>query len=1378
MQSNPTTRKSRSTPGLDARKIRRERIERRLKICWVLWWALFPLFAHAVLPETLWNDLVELVTAFRPTPSTNDSGSGSQNELVGFLLVAGSIALISVPFAWKTREHVAAFLFERCFDAFDDGLFDPIEQHPPTFILQRSGHGPHGSRALPWMEPVDGVSKPARVTQWHMMQAWVLEGVEVRDGSGKKFTWALITGRAGGGKSRTAYELGLWLRQGQPQHSQETVSPSQSADDEAGPSRLMVAWRRARRTPIAPDPWDVGYLAHQRIGESPATLVHKDPTYRAALKEWRPRAPTLILCEDPRMDEAEAVLDLLMEQSLQYVFPVRLLLINQSIPSGLDLRSAGPDGAVHSTRGHFGGHWIVDEHSYFSAQEIHRLISRCFNPTDRRGWINKPELIQAIETITQDYSPLLVELLLRWVENQAPGKTPALSDLTASVLLNDRAQRVLASMRTAGLTEHHHRCLVATATIVGGATRAQLSTAADRADMEQPAGSTSAPLPSIEVMEQVFPHENIEERIPAIRPELVGWAFVDAVIETPPHSVLQGESTPEQQEATARLIAKMAWAIDSYGALRAMDRLQALGGAVGDQARGARAMLLASLKEAGKTSDTDPQILADAYARYHMTHGQSLSDVRSSIEQLEPAQARALAFKIVDTYLVNPAVARRDALAVFSVALGKAFDGSDVTLSDTELDDLCHAVERLCGWIGPPPNVKDVWEDIPTNGFQALGHRLGRRAVECASAQRDTAPLEQKITQLLDRMTDRQRIKETVRSSWAEALYAEVKDVEQLEAVALRCRAASFEQDSSIEEIQNFTTLLQTTAQRWTSLAQIELLGFAWIQVTRIHALANRWSLIDACISEFERLIAPYRSLPFNEQVRLATYQARAWCWAAWGYSQIENPAEAERCANQIDQILVPFAALSLHDQRALVEEQAVAWSSAAWGYGQIKNPAEAERCAKQIDHILLPFTTLALHDRRVLVERQAQAWSSAAWGYGQIKNPAEAERCAKQIDHILLPFTTLALHDRRVLVEHQARAWSSAAWGYGQINNPAEAERCAKQIDHILLPFTTLALHDRRVLVEHQARAWSSAAWGYGQINNPAEAERCAKQIDHILLPFTTLSLHDQQVLLTPQVEAWVFAAYGYSRINNPAEAERCAKQIDHILLPFTTLALHDRRVLVQRQAQAWSSAAWGYAKAKRYSEAHACAQHIDAVVAPFAVLTLKERQSIETEQMEAWGWVAWAYGNREEPERAKEYAEKLDAIAASYSTLPLMERIIIVSCQSCAWAGVACGYKYHRQATAAEACARRIDEMVTPFLQLPLPDRLSLAERQAEAWTHVAETYDQLNELPEVERCKSHLEAIVRPFDELPESERQVLEKWRQAAARLPQSAQTLSS
>ena len=68
--------------------------------------------------------------------------------------------------------------------------------------------------------------------------------------------------------------------------------------------------------------------------------------YRAQFESWRPRAPTLMVFEDPHIDEAATLINWLIISATQtgpdntqhpYAFSVRLLIVNQMLPLDLGL---------------------------------------------------------------------------------------------------------------------------------------------------------------------------------------------------------------------------------------------------------------------------------------------------------------------------------------------------------------------------------------------------------------------------------------------------------------------------------------------------------------------------------------------------------------------------------------------------------------------------------------------------------------------------------------------------------------------------------------------------------------------------------------------------------------------------------------------------------------------------------------------------------------------------------------------------------------------------------------------------------------------------------------------------------------------------------
>ena len=151
----------------------------------------------------------------------------------------------------------------------------------------------------------------------------------------KAFSFALLLGPNGIGKSQLAREMARELA-GRGRAAGDDVP--QSKERRAGKGRLNIWWRRinpfARRLPE--DLWDAGEL-------------NIEGNWEERLESWRPAAPTILLLDDPAVAHAGQVVDILRKNSGSFWYSVRLIIVDQLVPPGLDIKEV--DSEYRTTAG-------------------------------------------------------------------------------------------------------------------------------------------------------------------------------------------------------------------------------------------------------------------------------------------------------------------------------------------------------------------------------------------------------------------------------------------------------------------------------------------------------------------------------------------------------------------------------------------------------------------------------------------------------------------------------------------------------------------------------------------------------------------------------------------------------------------------------------------------------------------------------------------------------------------------------------------------------------------------------------------------------------------------------------------------------------------
>ncbi len=517
--------------------------------------------------------------------------SDEVREALGIDL-AGSLAAPAVGFlgggwlCWKARRLVG-LIADRLFPPFDTDLFRPIGRSGALdpLWLPPLGADP-GMKPLPWIPPPP--DSPRRAV-WDTLIAFLSNHV----GDGRfdifgyrrvpfaRFRWLVVTGQPGAGKTRIATEIA------RARARREVMGDSQTHDGPFGEdlkreSRIarrrltLGAWLRraspfARQLePAAPglrdgspwdgaDPWDAGWVV-AASGSGPILHVQStqfDEGVLARLRAWRPRRPTVLVLDDPRPGKsgtsgaAGQVIGALLSGETGYRHPVRLIIVSQTLPVELGLKtapidctwSAGPRGFAEAVL-------ALGIAAPLSAGEVRRMFGALKLSHRTSGWKPTDENVGRLLRRAHG-NPLLVCLALQQIQRRLPDDGIP----SSAVLLLDRAQRIVEALEAAGVGTAGHLRSIAWATLVAGA-----ETMAE-APSEAVLGGWSlfepAALEAVPNLGLIWP----SPAPPRVQPEPIGDAFVQLVL-----------SDRLCDTATRRRVVASAWRASPLAMLAAMRR--------------------------------------------------------------------------------------------------------------------------------------------------------------------------------------------------------------------------------------------------------------------------------------------------------------------------------------------------------------------------------------------------------------------------------------------------------------------------------------------------------------------------------------------------------------------------------------------------------------------------------------------------------------------------------------------------------------------------------------------------------------------------------------------------------------------------------------
>jgi hypothetical protein len=258
---------------------------------------------------------------------------------------------------WQARGLVR-WVADHLFPPFDTDLLRPIGKAGALDPLWLPPLGTdRGMQPLPWVAP-------PRDSPRHAVWAALIAFLSANVGEGRfdlfghprtpfvRFRWTMLTGRPGAGKTRIATEIarararrelldrddeetraerrhlarGAWLRSAWPLARRHETEVPGARDD--------APWHDA-------DPWDAGWIvaASEQGGLSRWQNSRFDDGLLARLKAWRPRRPTVLVLDDPRSGDASRVIGALLDGERRYGHPVRLIVVTQTLPQDLVLKS-------------------------------------------------------------------------------------------------------------------------------------------------------------------------------------------------------------------------------------------------------------------------------------------------------------------------------------------------------------------------------------------------------------------------------------------------------------------------------------------------------------------------------------------------------------------------------------------------------------------------------------------------------------------------------------------------------------------------------------------------------------------------------------------------------------------------------------------------------------------------------------------------------------------------------------------------------------------------------------------------------------------------------------------------------------------------------
>ena len=1106
------------------------------------------------------------------------------------------------------RAHKLAFVL---FGAFDRITLEAVTRY--TGMLR-------------WHLPATGQVRET----WNRLLAWSTGGLEFVRAPSRlpkvfqaptvkvPFAWTILTGANASGKTQMAKELGRFLAQ--RAKLGDGTPASSGHHHKRWRLRLGQWYQRLRRIDAETMAWDAGCVAKQS---------HQKDEYRLQrLREWVPRAPTLLILDDPPSGVCSAVIASLAARERQFRFPVRLLIVDRFFPADLPItKYTDRTGWHHLDTAATRFEPMFLGVPQFDPGEVRSALANGFWVVTPDGAVTLatqsdiPALyrsrdLEQLVTATEGH-PMMLALAIHWLRQPGRSLDKLLNlDLVdqeehdcdsgpqrdfrrvvAHRLVTERIEDLYGSFKAIDQNQPEDRAALrkslACATIAGGITR---RAASDLFKLRADDGDLHRLFP--EVVDTV----NV---IPPIGPWLLGEKFVRKV----ERDVFFGDT----DAMTAFL--RQALDLNPSGALKSLSRSGTL-----------RHRIAALLETAPLPDNANMRLdLFVGLAQYALTNrGANMDKLLSLVESVDVTQRpemmrrlelmtelderseRLAAFKIFSALgsrrVLSDSTARQEVKKRFELLGRRLSDG----LRPEETKETCQRMFSAMIQTLPrsPPSLEIQFEEAESTFFPSwteTGSQHLPWLTGILSAAKD-APLWPPLLHGFARLA---AIKAAVydrtsdRIASAEAALRElatIGPIDSLHITLIRGHAsflidvlragkpAEAVADSAAEETAALLRRWPTSAvTRRAHARNLMFSALYWGTADVKGGVPGALTQCEAAAQGIDALVGESS----GDQI-LQLCRATAWFSVAVSYAvAVHRKESTEDVARKIDEIAASFP-----DDAEFRGRRMLVWTEVARAFSSLEGRQDdAERAAALVDTIEQPGT----HARRSALAR-CRAWHSVAHGWSGIRGAeAQCQAAANRVDAAARLFPD----DLDIQVQ-RAMAWSlvaaSRAFSETHLHLTAEA---AFVVDDVAKAFP----NDR--LETWRAHAWDSVAYARSSL----DAQRAMTQAAAATVDAIGATIPNDPLVQFDRVSAWRWVVRARFDEQDWKGALEAAKTMEAIA-SRCEIGSHSTSLMAVR-AMAWR---W-LSGARLVTVSEEALRHVEDILAPFHA-----NEKLQEARMLAW--------------------------------------------------------------------------------------------------------------------------------------------------------------